>query len=211
MHRPTDVPHQIALAFADAAIDVEWPRRPASSAAPGARDRYAGSLAARRAASSALRFDRLDRVELLREPGRAPRALVIDGDERRDAALSLSLSHCEGRAAAVATPRGSRVGIDLERAGRVDSAHRRFFLSAAERRAARQHDGVALWTLKEAAWKALELGADVPFTDVELDFDADGDVRAVRHDGRSLAAAASVSHPWPGFVLAVLWTERTDV
>ena len=207
MHRPPAVPEQIAVAFADAALDVEWPDRPGTGRA---RDRFAGSLAARRAAATALRFDRIDRVELLRDPGRAPRAIVVGDGERRDAGLALSLSHCAGRAAAVAAPRGPRVGIDLERAGRVDSAHHRLFLTAAERRAARHHDGVALWTLKEAAWKALELGPDVPFTDVELDFDGGGSVCGVRHFGRSISARAVVSRPWPGFVLAVLWTECTN-
>src|SRR5688572_25268269 len=105
MHRPPAVPDRCAVAFADAALDVEWPCL-ASIAAPSAdqsptyqpRDRFAGTLAARRAAAAALRFDRVEQVELMREPGRAPRALVVADGERRDAGLALSLSHCEGRA-----------------------------------------------------------------------------------------------------------------
>ena len=218
MHRTPAVPDHCAVAFADAAVDVEWPQ-PTPIAAesgrvegstPQRRDRFAGTLAGRRAAAEALRFARVEQVELLREPGRAPRALVVADGERRDAGLALSLSHCEGRAAAVAAPRATRVGIDLERVGRVPAEHERYFLTAAERRAAGRHDSVALWTLKEAAWKALELASDVPFHDLELGFDAGGSVRSVRCGVDVLPASASLSRPWPGFVLAVLWLERAD-
>ena len=219
MRRPTAVPDRCAVAFADAALDVEWPQPTSIAAESGRdegfnprhhRDRFAGTLAARRAAAAALRFARVEKVELMREPGRAPRALVLADGERRDAGLVLSLSHCEGRAAAVAAPRSTRVGIDLERDGRMHAEHERYFLTPAERRAARRHDSVALWALKEAAWKALELASDVPFKDLELGFDADGSVQSVRCGDAVLPASASLSRPWPGFVLAVLWLEWVD-
>lgn len=82
----------------------------------------------------------------------------------------------------------------------------RYFLTQAEQEATRSVDRTALWALKEAAWKALGCDDRTPFTAIELSFDADGRIRSVWCEGQKRPAAAVVSNPWPGFVLAVIQT-----
>jgi 4'-phosphopantetheinyl transferase EntD len=119
--------------------------------------------------------------------------------------LALSIAHVAGRAAAVAAPAPSRVGIDLERAGAVRTTHARYFLTRAERRLARRLGLTALWTLKEAAWKAFRADDATPFTALELHADPRGAIDGVSLYGRRHPARALVARPWPGFVLAVIW------
>ena len=123
------------------------------------------------------------------------------------APLALALSHRLGRAAAVATAaRGVRVGVDLEVAGSVPPERARYFLTRYEREvAAGRVEFAALWALKEAAWKALDVRDTVCFSALELVLDVDtARLTAVALHGERYAASAALSAPWPGFVLAVV-------
>ena len=118
--------------------------------------------------------------------------------------VSISLTHCEGRAAAVAAPAGVRVGIDLERLTDMPRSHARYFLTVRERRSSVALPLVALWTMKEAAWKAIGAGPDARFHELELQLDRTERMRAALFRGVRYQAAADVSTPWPGFIMTAV-------
>jgi len=174
-------PYALALDGPPVAADLTRAERHACAALPGAARRAdwrAGRLAAKRA------------VEAAGLPA---------------AWLTLSIAHVAGRGAAIAVPAPARVGIDLERTGAVRPAHARYFVTRVERRLARRLGLTALWTLKEAAWKALDLPNATPFGALELHADGRGRVVAVSLHGVRRKARATISRPWRGFVLAVVW------
>jgi 4'-phosphopantetheinyl transferase EntD len=185
--RPT---HAVALATA---AELGVPVRSTPDA-----DHRASRLAARRAIR-ALVGPRA-RIVIRRRPGRAPLAEALG--ERR---VSLSLSHRDGLAVAIAASPESRVGVDLERLDAVAPEHMRYFLTAREQRSANALPHAALWALKEATWKALALGDDVPLAALELDVDRRGAMRGVRLRGQYRPAVALLSAPWPGYVVAIVW------
>lgn len=167
-------------------------------------DHEVSRLAARRALA-AMGLDS-GSFDVLRRPGAAP--VVVGGSGAGvQHKLALSLTHRDGRGAAIVADAPARIGIDLEREDAVTPEHARYFLTAAERRALRTSSVATLWALKEAAWKALSLGDDVSFLGLELDVDADGRVRAVSVHGTRLLASAHVERPWPGYVLATVEVE----
>jgi len=177
---------------------VPWPE--------GRSDWRAGRIAAKRAAAGALGLDDPTRVTLVPLPGGAPHiALRGPFGTHRIIPLAVSLAHRSGRAAAAATIEPGELGIDLELAGQVRAAHAGYYLSRAERELAGWYGLTALWTLKEAAWKALRCDDTVPFTALELRFDTAGAVDGVSLRGTVRRAAAGVLHPWPGYVLAIVW------
>lgn len=135
----------------------------------------------------------------------AAAAGAVAGAGGRGAALSVS--HRDGRAAAVAAPAGTRAGVDLERAGAVPRSRERYFLTPRERRSRGRLDGSALWALKEAAWKTFRCDGSLPFTALELELTARGEVRAVRVRGARCVARSELRHVWGGYVLALVWTE----
>jgi 4'-phosphopantetheinyl transferase EntD len=165
----------------------------------------AGRLAAKRAAGAVAGIPRLDAIEIRGGGGRlAPQAdWRVDGRSGR-LTIALSLAHCDGHAVAIASAVHAAVGIDLERAGAVGASQSRYFLTAAERFAARDADATAWWALKEAAWKAAGCGDDVPFTALEVRCDATGGVAGVALHGDWREAGGGVWSPWPGFVAAVV-------
>lgn len=166
------------------------------------RDWRAGRLAAKRAAAQMLGLSDLQAVEVRSRPGAQP--LVRFPGLPTVVPMTLSIAHAAGRAAAVVARGDTRVGVDLERAGTVRSAYARYFLGDAEQSIARRVGLTALWVLKEAAWKALGLGADTAFTALELHLGRDGRLAALSLLGRRRPARAWLSRPWPGFVLAVV-------
>ncbi len=113
-----------------------------------------------------------------------------------------------GRGAAIAVPAPARVGIDLERSGSVRGNHGRYFLRSDERALARRLGLTAMWSLKEAAWKACGASADTPFRALALHADRKGRLEAISLHGRRTRARASLSRPWRGFVVAVVWLEE---
>ena len=172
------------------------------------RDWLAGRLAAKRAVACALSVHDLARVELAARPGAAPHPMLraADGD-RLPLPLALSITHCDGRAAAAVGAEWVRLGVDLERRGGVAPRRQSYFLSAAERARAGVMDTTSLWALKEAAWKALGCGDELPFRALELRLDEAGRVRAVACHGAEHDACAAFVDPWPGYVLAVCSVE----
>jgi 4'-phosphopantetheinyl transferase EntD len=182
--------HAIALATA---AELEAPTRSSVDA-----DHRASRLAARRAIRALVGSS--TRIAVQRRPGRPPLARV-DGRE----SIALSLAHRDGLAVAIAARAGSRVGVDLERLDAVPPEHARYFLTTRERRWATQYPGAVLWAIKEATWKALALGDDVPLAALELDLDAGGKLRGVRLRGEWRNAAATLTSPWPGYLMAAVW------
>ena len=98
-------------------------------------------------------------------------------------------------------PEWVRLGVDVERAGSVGEARLRYFLAPGERDGGL--DPASLWTLKEAAWKALGCDERLPFRELALELDGAGGLRAVALRGQIFPARATLTTPWPGYVLAV--------
>lgn len=162
----------------------------------GSTDHRVSRLAARRAVRAALPGAFEFRIE--RRAGGAP---GIVGTRRP---LALSLTHRDGRGAAVAAPAPARVGIDLERHDAIAPERARYFLTPRERSASVTHSLAALWALKEAAWKALALAGDTCFHDVELGLGDAGRLEVVHSLGATFGATATLIAPWAGYVLAVV-------
>lgn len=172
-------------------------------------DFRAGRLAAKVAVASVLGLadgESVGQIEIGREVVGAPVARIV-----RPAVgplplpVAVSLAHRDGRAAAAAGPASLCVGIDLERADALTPWHARYALTPAERAHAAGDGCAKLWVLKEAAWKALRLARDVPFSALELELDGDGDLYGIRLWGEQRPACGTVFSPWRGYVLAVVW------
>ena len=148
----------------------------------------AGRQAAKRAV--ARRFNvPLDRLQLASRRGAAPLCMGIERKRWTHLPVSISIAHCDGVAIAAAADRRARIGVDIERVGEIAPAHLRYFLAPSEQCA----DASLAWVLKEAAWKALGLGAAVPFTALQLVFDREADtLQGVRLEGAWMAARADV-------------------
>lgn len=162
-------------------------------------ERRASRIAARRAIRSIVGRDVI--VDLRRRVNRPPLARVRDGCS---SPIALSLTHCDGRTAAIAAISGAKVGIDLERLVETPGSHERYFLTDRERRATSSWPAAVLWTLKEAVWKALALDPSVGLQELELDIDDAGTMRGAEVRGVRYHGTASVSSPWPGYVMATV-------
>jgi 4'-phosphopantetheinyl transferase EntD len=183
--------HAIALATADEAGEA------GAAWSPVDADYRASRLAARRAIR-ALVGPRTS-VVVERRPGGPPLARV-GGRE----AVALSLAHRDGLAVAIAARPGTRVGVDLERLDAVAPQHAHYFLTARERRATRLLPLALLWAIKEAVWKALTLGDDVPLAALELDMDGRGKLRGIWLRGERRTARATLMSPWPNYLVAAV-------
>jgi phosphopantetheinyl transferase (holo-ACP synthase) len=163
-------------------------------------------VAAKRAVAGALGLDDPTQVALVPVPAGAPLIELRDAKRsHRVVPCAVSLSHRAGRAAAAATTARGGLGVDLELTDQVGPAHAGYYLSPAERERAGVYSLTTLWTLKEAAWKALQCDATVPFTALQLEFDGSGAVVAVSLAGRTRPAVARLLGPWRGYVLAIVW------
>lgn len=162
----------------------------------GSPDYRASRLAARRAVRAAL--PGALEIRIRRSTGTAP---AVIGTAQP---IALSLTHRDGRAAAIAAAAPARIGIDLEREDAISPDHARYFLTPGERTALGTHSLAAMWALKEAAWKALALPGHTRFHDLELAMDDAGTVEAVRTKMQAFSASATLATPWPGYVLATI-------
>ena len=81
--------------------------------------------------------------------------------------IDVSLTHCEGFAAAAVTAQG-RVGIDAEKRGR-DLPDAVFSMIATSHERAMTDDALGLWTVKEALAKAEGSGLALDFRSIETD------------------------------------------
>ena len=121
--------------------------------------------------------------------------------------VALGLTHRDGRAAAIAAPSGSRIGIDIEHTFSINPTHQRYFLTANELHTGADRPLGELWALKEAAWKALQLDGSVGFHELQLEFNDNSEVIAVSCRGIRNRAVAAVSIPWSGYVMAAVVLE----
>jgi phosphopantetheinyl transferase (holo-ACP synthase) len=144
-------------------------------------------------------------VRVRHRPGAAPHVALRHERGRSRPRIAVSLSHRDGRAAAVASTSVAAIGVDLEKAAAVEPAQARYFLAPSEQRLLTWYSASELWALKEAAWKALGLGDAVAFSSLTLDVSVDGAVTALVLHGIRMTARAILDHPAPGWVLAVLW------
>jgi 4'-phosphopantetheinyl transferase EntD len=168
-------------------------------------ERRASRLAARRAIRRLA--GRLAAIEIRRRPDRPPLARFrLLGEPPQQ--IALSLTHREGRAAAVAASPGVAIGIDLERTDAVPAGAERMFMTPFELRQSPRLASSIVWSLKEASWKALRLGGDVSFHDLELDIDPAGLLRGLILRRRRIPASATVVSPWSCFVLATVQIGR---
>jgi 4'-phosphopantetheinyl transferase EntD len=127
----------------------------------------------------------------VRREGAAPNVVLRDGDATsRAVPISISISHCDGRGVAVVADHPARVGVDLEYAGQIEHEHLRYFLSPAEWLVAARVGATLVWTLKEAAWKALHLTDATPFSALRLAVDRASRLRGVWLYGDWIPAAA---------------------
>lgn len=122
---------------------------------------------------------------------------------RRRRPVFVSLAHTNGRAAAVASV--TPVGIDLEQAGAAAPEHAHYFLNKRERQLLDLYDATTLWTLKEAAWKALRLQTREHLTALELQHYG-GEAWQLAHAGQTRVARA-VLQEIDGYRLAVMQLE----
>lgn len=111
------------------------------------------------------------------------------------------------RTVAGSEPAGRRVGVEIARAGAVSPVSERHFLSADEREALAFIDATTLWSMKEAAWKALGCSDAAQITLLELRFDANRSLEAVLLGGSRCPAQAKISTLGAGYVLVVVWLE----
>lgn len=173
---PSGAPYTIAFASSSAAgvsVLTQGERREYDSLPHERRRRdwLAGRCAAKQAAAARCGIP-LHQIHLESRPGAAPVCMVLDGHEGwTRTAFSISIAHRDGWAIAAAAEPSMRVGVDIDRAGEIVPEHLRYFLGPRERCCGGPIDASLAWVLKEAAWKALALGSDVPFTALQLSFD----------------------------------------
>ena len=191
-------------------------RAPAAWSEPARRDWLASRLAAKRAATGLLKGSTIAErdIDIVRAggDGRSGTRVVarhVAGRTRTNRlslplSLSISLAHANGHAIAAATHHPARIGVDLERDGRIEPAHADYFLAPRERKQLPLLSPTALWALKESAWKALGCGDATPFGELELLFGSGGSVVAVRLGTMVIPASAELRRPWTGWIAAVL-------
>lgn len=154
------------------------------------RDWLAGRQAAKKAVAAHCGVQPT-RIRLTRREGAAPSVLLRDEDATsRAMPISISISHCDGLGLAAVADSPARVGVDLEHAGQIEHEHLRYFLSPGEWVVAERAGATFLWTLKEAAWKALQLDDATPFSALRLAIDRASNLRGVCLHGDWIPAAA---------------------
>lgn len=102
--------------------------------------------------------------------------------------------------------RSRKVGVEIAPVEPMPAERARYFLTLAEQQL-QVPERNTIWTIKEAAWKALECDGPTPFTAMELRFDDYGSLREVSLEGRLFPAGALVLSPWPAYMLAVVWID----
>lgn len=169
-------------------------------------DFRAGRLAAKRAACGSGTAHPHRRIEIVSPVDGPPRLSVLDRYGReRPLDARVSISHRHGLAVAVVAPAGVRVGVDLERSGSIPLQAIRYFLTSAEQAMATYVDPTVLWSLKEAAWKALGLGRSIPFHAMQLCTDGPGQLLGVTVDDVFVPMHTRMSRPFPGYHAAAIW------
>ena len=166
---------------------------------PSELERAASHLACQRAVNAL--WGSAARVSLLSRPGRAPLAWVATGGATHHA--NVSISHRGGVGAAIVSRNADAVGIDVEHCDAVKPEQQRLFLSPRERNEVTTVSPTTLWSMKEAAWKALQLDMTVAFHELQLGFD-NGRLATVTFRGARRFASALISDVTPGFVVVAV-------
>jgi 4'-phosphopantetheinyl transferase EntD len=173
------------------------------------RDWLAGRLAAKEAVAAHCGVPPA-RVRFVRREGNAPDVVVRDDDATpRAMPISISISHCDGLGLAAVADHPARVGVDLERAGQIEHEHLRYFLSPGEWVVAERAGATFVWTLKEAAWKALQLNDATPFSALRLAIDRASNLRGVWLHGDWIPAAAQSWRASHDLVAAAVYVESS--
>lgn len=156
-------------------------------------------------------------LEIASAPSGAPRLVQEPGGP-----VALGLTHGHGRAGALALrpgPGGGLPGVDLERIRARRDGSLRFFLSEAEQarvlaqprpdpQVAGPRDRLAIlhWTLKEAAFKALQLPRGLGLLEVELELPPTWEATEGRASVRYRRAAAERYAALGGQEVCAGWT-----
>jgi 4'-phosphopantetheinyl transferase EntD len=153
------------------------------------RDWLAGRLAAKRAVAEHCAVDS-GRLCIAGRPHAAPVALLqSDAKNWVTLPLAISISHHDGHGLAAVTDRAIRLGVDIARIGEIEPEHERYFLAPSERSVAERIGATALWAFKEAAWKALSLSPETPFSTLAVAIDANDELCGLRLRDRRLRAS----------------------
>jgi 4'-phosphopantetheinyl transferase EntD len=183
-------------------LDASLPGCPVLALVSGPDARIGARVAARMAAACAAGVP-LASIHIEHRDGQAPEVRLPRGS----GPVRVSVSHRGSHAVAAAVPAGIHVGVDLELRGMVPPESARHFLDRQERAEGRRgHDLTSLWTLKEAAWKALLLDAATPFHALRLRFDRRAALCGLEipSRGRAYRAHAVERQPFAGVLLAVV-------
>lgn len=121
----------------------------------------------------------------------------------RDAVVSASRR--DGRAVAVAASAGVRIGVGLERAGSLALPSIRSHLTTFEERLAGNLDPAIVWSMKQAASKALGMGPSLSMGEIELCPGPSGKLVGVYVGDAFLPMHTRITEPWPGFVMTTVW------
>ena len=135
------------------------------------RDWLAGRAAAKHAVARRCGVS-IDRLRLDTVAGAAPSCSLLTHGAWKLLPVRLSIAHCDGLAIAAASDHATAIGVDVDREGAIAFRERARYLSSRER-ARPGLDATLAWVLKEAAWKALRLGPELPFASLELDLTND--------------------------------------
>lgn len=136
---------------------------------------------------------------------RAVRRAVAAHASPSAARNTVSISHCDGLGLAAVADHPTRIGVDLERDGQIDDEHRRYFLAPAEWLAADRVGATLVWALKEAAWKALSLTDETPFSALRLAIDDDAELRGLWLHDAWIPAKARIWRLPDDYVAAVVF------
>ena len=168
------------------------------------REWLLGRIAAKRAVGALAHVGESHRIEVRVDRRGAPSARIRRTDGSKDRVrYAISITHCDGHAVAAAS-RTARVGVDLERPRAFTRKYVRYFLTPRERALLETCDPTVLWTVKEAAWKAIGCGIETPLHALELCVDRMGQVRRIVLNKAAIPASVAVIYPTRSYVLALV-------
>ena len=152
------------------------------------RDRIAGRRAAAKAVARHCSVSPAE-VRVVGRSGASPLALLRNEDSSwQTLPVSISISHHDGCGLAAVADRPTQIGVDLARLGEIEPEHQRYFLAPSEWSVAERIGATQVWALKEAAWKALSLSPETPFSALELVIDDEYKLCGLRLEGCWISA-----------------------
>ena len=172
------------------------------------RDRIAGRRAAAKAVAKHYSLSPAE-VRVVARRGGAPLALLrADDTSWTPLPVSISVSHHDGCGLAAVADRPTQIGVDLARLGEIEPEHQRYFLAPSEWSVAERIGATQVWALKEAAWKALSLSPETPFSALELVLDDESKLRGLRLNGAWIPATGRTWRYSRSLIAAVVCVTR---